>query len=893
MRKMVTYMDSLKERICSAWKMFSLWKYRQFVLYMIAVGIAFALAYISETMEPLEGEESCVAWVWGILLIIGALLLGKTVLGCCVWGVSFAYSVYYCWSYCLDVICAWELAYKVLFFFLVILLIRVVASGIYSLYRSSLQNNIEHEPDGLSRTRAYDRVHARIRLQKEGTGHAYALMGEWGSGKTHLLKYLDRRLRKPYIKEHYDDVSNENQSLYKGAYSIHWVTLWHYHTIETANAAIIKALYALVVGQQLPFSSKQFYGLTRLLLNLYTQDADKIVSALESVVFSFDNNIDDAIGTINEHLNARNERALLFIEDVERAELSVIENLLPMIERLRKIQNLTIVCALDFDELQKKCQLSKIITSSIQGYIDKIFDMSFSMPEMPQSISKRFFAQCVRENYPECKELLAFAEGCNIDFSGPRQIRRVITRLASIEWMYFPKGENRESINYVPIATVFYVEIMRSLFATEYNELREAKDREEIINELTSLTKDPAIKQKDFSKCAPASYNRYNTDGTFRSILNAISYRSNDYGVSLNYSFKQEYKRRIYLTEEECVQIILSSLNNESADCHKLIQEFFGNALPEDIDSAKESLLYQAYRLAYVDSTSYKDLGKNFLIKQLRKEKRRYDQKRPFGYYFSPGFSNPFSYACMECTLVQELDDNNDAGRSELLSILIDKLPFVDLVVLLNRLLYIQDPKFDVEDASANMVTLYKKKDSKKYREIIADLTALCGERIVDFMLHSSFDDIANQSVQDGTYNVYDELNDKGTLRLFLSAARKAISSLSRCEKYVLFGNLIRLLEAQTLFPPLCHLHAISLTGVTLLGKILDDVELSAILEKQHESQKSEMQDKLRELITKYESCISILRNKMSNFKPERNYIEGNKRLVSKLKRLSKLLNAA
>lgn len=884
-------MDSLKEKICDAWKMFSLWKYRQFVLFMIAVGIAFILAYISETAEPLECEELCVAWVWGVLLIIGALLLGKNVLGIGLFIFSLAYSVYYSWQCCLNMICDWEFAYKVLFFILTILLVRVIASGISTLYCSSPQNNIEYEPDGLSRTRAYDRVHARIRLQKEGTGHAYALMGEWGSGKTHLLKYLDKRLRKPYKKEHYDDVPADNPALYKGGYSIHWVTLWHYHTIETANAAIIKALYALVVGQRLPFSLKQFYGFARLLLTLFAQDADKIVSALEGVVFTSDDNTDEDIAIINEHLNARNERVLLFVEDIERAELSVIENLLPMIERLRKIKNLTIVCALDFNELQKKCQSSKIISSSIQGYIDKIFDMPFSMPEMPLSISKRFFAQCVRDNYPECKALLEFAENCNIDFSGPRQIRRVVTRLASLEWMYFSKGENSGLITYAPISTVFYVEIMRALYATEYNELRAVKDREEIINELTSLKKDSAVKQKDLSEIAPASYTRYNADVTFRSILNTISYASNAHGLDLNYAFNQEYKRRIYLTEEESVQIILSSLNNESSDCHKLIQEFFGIATPEDLERAKENLLFQSYRLAFVDATPYKDLGKNFLINQLRKEERRYDRKRPFGYYFSQGVSNPFSYACMECTLVQELNDNNDVSRSELLSILEDKLPYVDLVVLLGRLLYIQEPRFDVNETSENMAAMYNKKSSKQYKDAVNSLTKLCGERIVDFVLHSSWDGIAAQSIQDGTFNIYDDLKNNSLRQKFLSSAENTFSALSCRDKYVLLGNLFRLLESQTLFPPVCTLHAISITGITLWEKILDDVELSVILEKQQESQKTEMQEKLRELITKYESCISTLRNKMPNFKPERNYIEGNKRLVSKLKRLSKLLN--
>lgn len=176
---------------------------------------------------------------------------------------------------------------------------------------------------------------------------------------------------------------------------------------------------------------------------------------------------------------------------------------------------------------------------------------------------------------------------------------------------------------------------------------------------------------------------------------------------------------------------------------------------------------------------------------------------------------------------------------------------------------------------------------------MVANLTGLCGQKFVDFLYHYSFENNTEQSVPDGTFNIYDKLENIKLLKIFLSAVEKNVSSLSLDERLVLFSNLLCLLEVQTLFPPVYAFHSISITGVNLLGKILDDVELHSIIQQQEECQKVETLNKLRELITKYESCISTFENNMPDFMPERNYKEGNKRLVAKLKRLSKLLKAA
>lgn len=888
MRKIAIYMDPLKEKLRYAWKMFSLWKYRQFFLYLIAVGIAFTLAFGCETTEPLVCEGACTAWVWATMLFIGALLLGKTAWGVCLLLISLAYSGYFCWQYCLNMMYDWELAYKVLFFLLVILLVKVVASGIYSSFRSSSQNKIEQESDGLSRTRMYDRVHARIRLQKEGTGHAYALMGEWGSGKTHLLKYLDVRLRKPYKKEHYDDVEESLPELYKDSYSIHWVTLWHYNTIETANAAITKALYALVVGQRLPFSSKQFYGLANLLLNLYTQDAEKIVSALESVVFSSDNNTDDNIAIINEHLTARNERAILFIEDLERAELSIIENFLPMIERLRKIKNLTIVCALDFDELNKKCQVSQRVMGSVQGYMDKIFDMSFFIPDMPQEISKRFFTQCVQDSYPECKSLLSFAESFDISFASPRQIRRIVTRLASIEWMYLAEADKEESVWAISPTHIFLVEILHTLYAGQYNELRRAKDRNELLR---SLSNNDA--NKNAMDSAPLSYNQFQHDEIFRSIIQHLSNNSSSFDIQLNYAFDEKYKRRIYLKEEEALKIMQLSLNNEEDSCRELIKGYYGDNQPENIEHAEESLLFYAYNQAFVENSIDKKLCKTFLFNQLNKQKRQYDWERPFAYYMFHGFRHPLSYACAEYTLAHELTARKDDDRSMLLSIIMDKISYVDLVVLLSRLLFVQSKNFVPDEHSVNMQQLYNAKGTELFESYIKKLATLCGERIVEFMLHFSPNRKTHDAAQDGTFNVYDKLTSVSRLQsLYISSVEKSILALNINEKCNLLINLLSFLKLKVAFPPTIECHTISLIGVNMWACLFKEIENSEFCEQLTSSHKKEVAKLVDYLVEKYDIIVKNA-TLPENFYPERKYIEGNKKLIRYLKRLTKKLQTS
>lgn len=883
MRKMVTYMDSLKERICSAWKMFSLWKYRQFVLYMIAVGIAFALAFISKIMGPLESEEPFVAWVWSAMLLIGGLLLGKTAIGACLLLISLAYSGYYCWKYCLNMMWDWEWAYRMLFFFLVVILIKVVMMRVYALYNTTSQKKVEQEPDGLSRRRMYDRVHARIRLQKEGTGHTYALVGEWGSGKTHLLKYLDGRLRKAYKKEHYDDVEENISELYKGSYSIHWVTLWHYNTIETANDAITKALYNLVVGSSLRFSSKQLLGFARLGVTLFTQDADKVISALEGIVSGVDSCSDKDVETISNHLNSRNERALLFIEDIERAELSIIENLLPMIERLRKIKNLTIICALDFDELNKKCQISQRVMGSVQGYMDKIFDMSFFVPDMPQEISKRFFTQCVQDSYPECKSLLSFAKSCDIAFASPRQIRRIVTRLASIEWMYLAEADKEESVWAISPTHIFIVEILHTLYPAQYNELKETKDRKEILRSLSNNNAD-----ENGQKSAPLSYHQFQNDETFRNIILHLSNVSYSSDMQLDYAFEEKYKRRIYLEEEEALKIMQLSLNNLKDGCKELIQKFYGDSQPENIEYVEESLLRYAYEVAFIDSNPYKDMGKTFLINQLSKKERQYILNVPVGRYFSLGFSNPFSYACMESTLVHNLNNIKDTSRRKFLSILEDKLPYVDLVVLLNRLLFVQDKDFASNRHSDNMMQLNKAKDKNNFKQYLERLADTCGERMVDFVLHFNLAGETSNSIQDGTLNVYDMFRSKNNIQsIYISSVKKAISALNVSEKCTLLINLLHFLKLEVVFPPTIACHTISLIGVDMWTPLFTEIENTVFCEQLISSHKEEVAKLVDYLVNKYEVIVNnvIL---PEGFYPERKYIEGNKKLLHYLKKLEK-----
>lgn len=446
----------------------------------------------------------------------------------------------------------------------------------------------EREEDKLSRSRLYSKIHGRIRTQGDDKGHAYALYGEWGSGKSHLLKYLERRLTQKYLKVKFDDVSPDEDELYQEAHHVCWVSLWHYHSQEEASAAIISALYRTIVGSRWYFNSKVLTSLVRYLPAFVSLGNAQLWDALRSLVaYSDSMEADDEISIVNNRLKKQGQRAVLFVEDAERAELEVIEHLLPLIERLNKIQGLTVICSIDFEELNRKCQKSNTIVGNVQGYLDKIFDMSFSMPDMPANVSKNFFVSYVKRNYPQCLLLKAFAEDALVPFSTPRQIQRVSARLASVEWMYLTSFQQENIKGSIKYKSLFAVEILKTLYIQEYRGLNKCPNIFEALNGIVEQNEERWKKQACSQKLKSA-FLLYAHDRTFKACLKMLH---QDDDVTISNCLSGTYARRNYLLDWEIEKMIRELDEKSSSSLSDAVRRFVGDLNPENYENSRSDVL--------------------------------------------------------------------------------------------------------------------------------------------------------------------------------------------------------------------------------------------------------------------------------------------------------------
>lgn len=311
----------------------------------------------------------------------------------------------------------------------------------------------------------FDRI---IRLSKNANqGRSIAVFGSWGSGKTHFLRYIDIEMQKSNsLKLKNLDKSKNHSQSQSAQYAVKKIDLWQYHDIEDAWKSIIAGLYETICDKKpSPILSVGQRVLT--LLSKAEISVLGISGALETLV---NNRNDDRLKASADKLSAcinfPEKVAVLILDDVERADIGIIEALLPLLERLQKIRGLIVVCAIARDELEEKFRENGKSSLLIQGYIDKLFDQSIYLPPIPDFYSAIEFKNRVDETAGNCRLLQDFSRKFIIAFDTPRQIMRVVERLAAIEQDYFIVREDGN----VNSDCVFIVEILRLLYPAFLND---------------------------------------------------------------------------------------------------------------------------------------------------------------------------------------------------------------------------------------------------------------------------------------------------------------------------------------------------------------------------------------------------------------------------------------
>lgn len=323
--------------------------------------------------------------------------------------------------------------------------------------------------DLLNRTEEYDGLLEEIRVLADPTvkemdtsnsenksdvnGINIALCSPWGSGKSHFFNYLRVYLRK----------KKEKGLGWEDAFSISNVDVWKIQREEELWKEVNNVLLRAILGMNGSIAYLVEQNLFRAIFQHTTEG--KSVQLIYDLIYR--NNDAFSLDLINQKL--KNRRVLLIFEDIERARPEIIEALLPLLDRLRRMNNVFSLCSLDKEELQSKINNSTSI-KNYQSYMSKVFDRNIYLsPAEPRDIGE-MLSTLLKSRFNDKSLVPMFLNAFYHRFETPRCMLRTLDALESLERLYFRNVFKLQGLSFDEVDSidelfklfiVFEVEVIR------------------------------------------------------------------------------------------------------------------------------------------------------------------------------------------------------------------------------------------------------------------------------------------------------------------------------------------------------------------------------------------------------------------------------------------------
>ncbi len=246
------------------------------------------------------------------------------------------------------------------------------------------------------------------------TPFAICIDGEWGEGKSSLLKSVCNKVSLD-IKE---DITKTDE------FKVLWFNAWEYERLDPVAALLylIQELYkdggdklkktAISVGRMLfDMAIRAHTNMDLNDLETYFRDSVKGITSIK----------DDLQETI------KKGKLIIFIDDLDRC---IVEKTLEMLEALKiflNSKNVIVVLAADIQKLERAWELryNKLSTSGEgRDHIDKIFQLKISLPSKEEIDLKKYLEVLKSPLSPEEEKLIVI--GCK---NNPRKIKKIFNLL--------------------------------------------------------------------------------------------------------------------------------------------------------------------------------------------------------------------------------------------------------------------------------------------------------------------------------------------------------------------------------------------------------------------------------------------------------------------------------
>lgn len=459
------------------------------------------------------------------------------------------------------------------------MLVRIIATAmmLFILFRitffrrSDQYKRPELEEDHMGRLAFYMRGVSHIRklmARYRGCGGmTVAVYGEWGSGKSHFLRFIERNLAVP---EKASDVCVSGG--FSGKVPVAKVDLWQTHSLTEAWEQIANALCAAMKGRQSawrhsPMLMKCLKSISALQLN---------IAPLAYLLYDFlseGENDREGVQKISQMIQSGSNDgfAVLFLDNVERCDVEVIIKLLPLLERLKQIRNLVVIAAISREDLVSRLEVHGYHEKQVHGILNKLFDHVLQMPPCNRENMQSMFSHLVNHYHSDCPTLMHFAKRNKlIPCSTPRDAERIVNHLADIDSQYLSRYSDKlEDTAWMErYETVFYMEILRLYNSPAYHFLRNKENpylflktapfhflySDDSLGPMLPSDSERELTQEEQEwKDANQSFlNLLIHDEVSKKCLYEISHKLND---DFSYAFQKEYTSLIALGEAESLEI--------------------------------------------------------------------------------------------------------------------------------------------------------------------------------------------------------------------------------------------------------------------------------------------------------------------------------------------------
>ena len=280
-----------------------------------------------------------------------------------------------------------------------------------------------------------------------------ALYGKWGSGKTSVMKYIEKHIEDNYTTIFFEAWKYENDE--NLTLSLMELMIIKYKEEIDDNIlleGLKKATYTLLTfAKNVLLSSQVSFLEGALSFDLgaaATKTSDKVNNKYEYK--SYYKAIEDFNTNFNKVAEAyckeTNKLLLIMIDDLDRCEPQNVINLLASIKHFFTHSKVTYLCGIDKEAVEKAINIKYGSIINSDDYLDKIFNISFKMPEAQlDEIVRQFFHifHPMDADHPEEAEWLLINFLNKINFTNPRKVKKVFNKYYCMSYLNFSEINNQ------------------------------------------------------------------------------------------------------------------------------------------------------------------------------------------------------------------------------------------------------------------------------------------------------------------------------------------------------------------------------------------------------------------------------------------------------------------